>query len=510
MCPREGTTAPGCRDYRLGSRTLAGLRVLNSQSESAHCVHAAYNATMDSAVKVGALVVLMAGMVIGVFALLQRSVFAQPMDEYIVEFEDAGGLSRGARVLFAGVTVGQVSDVQLVGTQAEVTIRIQADTPIPVGSVVKLPSSLISLGDRQVEIVPGTSTALLEPGSRIRGELVGALENFLPDSEATLRELNNTLVAVQDLLGDEALRGGVVNLMETSAQTAEQFGNLAGRIDGLIVRNAGGVEQLLAVTEQSLRNVNAITEEVRDLVASGQFQDQTSELLATLNEAVFTGTALIEDLRAIANDPELRAQFDRSLNNVEQLLERGNLIAMNTERITANGVLASEEAVVLMQKVNALADDVGGLIEDVRGTVTGIATRVPALTSNIGLEASLTRETDPNRNRVDVVASVPFGSDRLRLGLYDAFESNRLIAQFQRNVQTNLGLRYGVYASQPGVGVDYRVAPRVDLRADLFGLNEPQFDLRATYQFGSGTFGSFAIERVFDRNAPAIGFGIQR
>jgi ABC-type transporter Mla subunit MlaD len=57
-----------------------------------------------------------------------------------VQFEDARNLSRGASVLMAGVQVGYVRAVNLVGTppRAELTLSIQESVKIPRGSTFRI------------------------------------------------------------------------------------------------------------------------------------------------------------------------------------------------------------------------------------------------------------------------------------------------------------------------------------------------------------------------------------
>jgi hypothetical protein len=106
--------------------------------------------------------------------------------------------------------------------------------------------------------------------------------------------------------------------------------------------------------------------------------------------------------------------------------------------------------------------------------------------------------------------TVPFGEERATIGLYDAAESNKLNLQLGRDLTSLLSLRYGVYASKPGIGVDYVLSPRVSLRGDLFGLNDPQMDFRVAYGFGQGFNAWAGIERVFQRPMVAFGVGVKK
>jgi len=471
-----------------------------------------YNEAMQSASKVGGLVILFAVLLIGAYAALQKSLFSRPTDTYFAKFQDAGGLTTGAPVFLSGVQVGSVSKIALVRPgEALIEMSIQRGQSIPEGSQAVLPSSFIAIGDKQLLIIPPAETAnLLPPGATIPGVLQKPLDDILPNTEETVAELNKTLVAVQKLLEDQQLTGGVKSLMATSEQTVEKFGSLAGRIDGFIANNQSHVAGMIRTTQASLMNLQAVSEEVKKLVASGELQGKTTELLDNLNAAVVQGRQLVTDLQATVNDPEIKASVKGTLKNFETMSESGTRIAVDAEALAKNGVVISDETVALMKKANKLAADVESLIESFKKTVEKIEGQGKSLMPRIEAEAIVTRETSPGRTRADVNIDFNVGQDRFMVGLYDAFESNKINAQLYRALGPGLDLRYGVYASKPGLGVDYAVAPNLKLRGDLFGLNDPQLDFRMRYDFGKGINGWLGLERVFEKNAPSFGIGIRK
>ncbi|MCH7944498.1 MAG: MCE family protein [Armatimonadetes bacterium] len=469
---------------------------------------------MQAAWKVGLLVIVFVGLVVATYAILERSVFAKPTTEYYVEFADAGGLTTGATVLLAGVRIGSVTSVELVaGRKARVTIAVENQHRIPVGSTAVLPTSFISIGDRRLEIVPPQEAGLvayLEPGDTFPGYLKSPLESLLPDSESTVKELNATLSAFRELLEDEEMKAGVNRLVAASEQTIESFGDLAVRMDGLIADNADSFASLLATTGRSLENLEAVSVEVRRLVDSGELEDRTIALLDNLNEAVIMGQELMAELNAFATDPEMKKAITETLENVRSMSESGIRIAASAEVMAENGVVVSDEAVKLARKANELADEVKELLDTFRDTLEKFRVGGAAFATGAELTADVIRETDPGRFRSDVNVTVPLGDQRLTLGLYDAFERNKINLQLGRDYNSRLALRYGVYAGKAALGVDYALAPRLGLRGDLFGLNEPQLDLRFRYQFSDGVNGWFGVERIFQRPMPTAGVGIKK
>src|SRR5690606_4799149 len=113
---------------------------------------------MASAWKVGVFVIIFAGLMLGVYAVLQKSLFAVEQDSYVVVFDDAGGLTTGSAVLYAGVKIGEVGAVELTeDSKAKVILSIDADRKIPLGTTAVLPGSFISIGDRQLLLKPPAS-----------------------------------------------------------------------------------------------------------------------------------------------------------------------------------------------------------------------------------------------------------------------------------------------------------------------------------------------------------------
>jgi phospholipid/cholesterol/gamma-HCH transport system substrate-binding protein len=468
---------------------------------------------MQAAWKVGLLVVVFAALFVGVFGFLERALFAPQTRQYFAVFPDAGGLTSGSRVLLAGVQVGEVARVELSGpNEARAVLAIGERVRLPVGTRAVIPSSFIGIGDRQVELIaPAEAREFIAANGVIPGSLRSPIEGILPDSEKTLSELNATLTAMRELLEDQELREGVAGLMASATGTAREFGALAENLDALVRRSQGDLRQALEEGAAAMGELAAISERVAQYVASGKLEGQVDGLVARLDEMLAGGQKLVGEMNALVADPEMRRNLDQIFANTKAMTESGLRIAADTETIARNGVALSERAIEIAGKASALADDAKAMMDRFQGVVD----RIPGLARDdnglgpVEARVDIFRESQPNRWRTDFDAIIPIGRERLHFGLFDAFESNKINAQLGRT-HGPVYLRYGVYASQPGIGVDYRLAPSWGLRADLFGLNEPRFDLRARVEFGGGVSGWVGVDRIFERNAPSIGVGIRR
>lgn len=466
---------------------------------------------MAGASKVGLLVVVFAALLVGAYAFLNRSVFAPETTTYYADLPDAGGVASGARVLMAGVPVGQVSGVALKGPrEARLTLTVQSGLSIPQGTVVVLPSSLLSFGDRQVELVPpstpdGSMPPALPAKAVLAGSLRSPLASLAPESESTLKELNLTLAAARKLLEDPALKGQTTSLLKTSEETVKQFGRLAKRLDETLATNDRTLQAALMDGRRILANVEVTSQAVANYARSGKLEGQVDGLVARLNTSLDAGNALVSDLRGFVNDPELRGGLETIVDNTKTITADGTQITKKVDQMATNGVQLTETANEIATKASALADDARGLMQKFdraidRFTLPGS----DGAFSNLGVEARQFYETRPDRWRTDVLAHVPFRKGTVQLGLYDAFESNKLILQYESPFRLG-AYRYGVYASKPGFGVDFRLAPGVRLTSNVYGINDMAFDAFGRVSFGRGIEGWFGVQRIFQSNAPALG-----
>jgi phospholipid/cholesterol/gamma-HCH transport system substrate-binding protein len=195
------------------------------------------------------------------------------------------------------------------------------------------------------------------------------------------------------------------------------------------------------------------------------------------------------------------------MGNIKSITESGSRVAENTDEITKNGIAISKNVETLTIKANELAEQAKIVLEKLQGFFD----RVPSggAIKGIQTEMSLLRDTDTELWRTDLTASIPVSDGKLHLGLFDAFENNRFIIQYGKSFG-KADVRYGIYASKPSVGVDWRIAPRLSLRGDLYDLNDPTFDLRARYEFGGGLLGWFGVSDLWDRNSWILGVGIKK
>lgn len=473
---------------------------------------------MQSAWKVGLFLVLFTVLGLGAYKILGKSMFAPETTDYEADFDDAGGLSAGSKVVMAGVTIGQVTEVKLAGPRsAIVSLTVNKGIEIPTGSVAVLETALIGIGDRQVEIAPPKQLAgtFLKAGDRFKGIKRSALQSILPESDQMLGEISDTLKAVKAVLNDRELKGQVSgaigetkHLIAKTNKMIDSFTALATRVDGVLAQNQATVKTILNDGLKVVKNIEKTSAQIAKLADAGKLEGKLDVLLANMNKTIENGNALVSDMSKFVTDPKLRQSLEDVLANAKTMSESGTKIAANAEEMTKNGITLSEKAVEIADKASKLADEAHELLSSFKKTID----KLPGApkTNQIQARMDVTRETNPNYWRTDLSVSAPIGKQNVHLGLWDAFETNRLNLQLGTPFGDGSEYRYGMYAGRPGVGVDYRIAPGVFLRGDLFGFNNPRLDLRARFDFGKDWTGWLGVDRVFEKNSPSIGIGIRR
>jgi phospholipid/cholesterol/gamma-HCH transport system substrate-binding protein len=371
-----------------------------------------------------------------------------------------------------------------------------------------------------VLLVPGAGSQPLPALSSIAGKKKGGLDGLLPGSNDTVKELTGTLTALRKLLEDQNLTGGVKELLTSTTNTMNTFGETANSVNGLIVRNSTKFDLALASAVKSMQNVQGVTKELYALTKSGKLQGDMTAITANLRKSSEKADALMAEFTALVSDPKLKKDLQTTTGNIAEMSASGVKMAKNGEKIaedaaamTEDGKVISKEIVELTKKFNEIAVKINDIADDVKSTVKKVGGTIGAVAGgpklgNIETTFDVLHESKPSHLRTDFSAVFPqTGGDYFQIGLFDAFESNKLIAQIGRKIDEQLSIRYGIFASKPGIGVDYSVGNRLSLRGDVFSLNDPRTDLRLKYDFGKGFVGWLGVNQAFKKNVPVFGFG---
>ncbi len=229
---------------------------------------------------------------------------------YTAEFAQAASLAPGNAITIAGIEVGRVSSMKLVGDHVEAGLTVKKNIPLgkDTTAVIKV---MTILGSRYLELVPDG------PGS-LPGKRIGLDHTVVPyDLQALLADATTTFEQVD------------------SDQFAESLGVLGKQLDGLpavvpqAMANLHTLSQITADRRDQLGTLLASTQRVANTLHAQQAnlgnlvdqgQDLIGELVARQNtfHAMLAGlTSLVSNLnQTVVNN---RPMLDDMLANLREL-----------------------------------------------------------------------------------------------------------------------------------------------------------------------------------------------
>ena len=426
--------------------------------------------------------------------------------EKLARFHDAGGTPAGTRILMAGVNIGTVSSVKLMSaTEAKMALAISPTVSIPNGSQAQLPSSLTGIGESVVLIVPPANPqGTLAPGGELIGVKQGALDNILPNGKDAVEELTKTMAAFRKVLEDKSMMKHIDQLLVSSNKTMGEFGKTAGTMNNLMANNQGTLVKTLNDASAMMANMKGMTNELLAMTKGGKMQNDMKATLDNIRVASEKGNKLISELTKIVSDPEMQAAIKGSTANMQKITDSGVRIAENVDKMAKDGPEVTKKLNELLTNANSLVAKFSDMAEDVKGVIKVVNTTLGGKPSGPKFETHLDvmQESKPSFTRSDFTLVFPEADgNSIQFGLYNAFEGNKLIAQVGKKISPQMQLRYGIFASKPSFGVDYSFGPKTSLRADVFSLNNPTFDVRLRYGLGKDISGYFGMDRIFRDNA---------
>ena len=234
-------------------------------------------------------------------------------DLYKTRFRYVGGVEPGSEVRFAGILVGQVKKVQLVGKEypgAEIILEVQTGTPVRHNSKAFLTTVGI-MGSFYVEITPGTPESdLLEPGSIIKSEQVTSYAQMADEASRMINQITELSDRLSSMFTDE-------NRDHLTA-TLRSARNIAEITEKDLKATLSAVHHLSDRTEAVIDNLDHIL--IRNDSALTESVGQLNHLLTQSSGTVEHVNKLLDDLdySITANETE-----------IEQIIENMNSMTRN-------------------------------------------------------------------------------------------------------------------------------------------------------------------------------------
>jgi len=137
-----------------------------------------------------------------------------------MQFDDVAGLKEKADVRVAGVLVGRVARIRLVGGRAVVDVELEKDVDLHQGASADI-ATLGMLGENYIELIPGSPSAPKLPDGTIlkgrEGVSLDSVSRLARDIEVDLRDVTGNLTkSLGGQRGQERIEAVVDNMVKLS------------------------------------------------------------------------------------------------------------------------------------------------------------------------------------------------------------------------------------------------------------------------------------------------------
>jgi phospholipid/cholesterol/gamma-HCH transport system substrate-binding protein len=215
------------------------------------------NKIFSTELKVGVLV--LAGILILFymsFRIGKYGFFQDQGYELAVTFSNANGLDVKTPVQIAGVAVGRIKEIVLESYKAKATLTIKKGVNIPVDSKVAVKSQGV-LGDRFVEIIPGTGKTFLAQGGVIEDVIQAPnFDEIFTNVSTAAKNFGDTMSEFKGLVGEKE--------RENIKKSIENIQIVSGEFKDVVKGNKENFSRIVNNADETLTGLKAIVKTVED------------------------------------------------------------------------------------------------------------------------------------------------------------------------------------------------------------------------------------------------------
>ena len=262
----------------------------------------------------------------GIRFLSGIDIFSRNVD-YYAAYDQVSGMQEASPVVMRGVKIGTVTEIIFDSTDSEqvllrLTVKKQFD--IPKDSEARMASSGI-MGGKMVEIVPGSSSEMLEKGDTMRStqvpDMMEAIDPIMQQVTVLADELTVTL---------KALHGVVESNASNIEGMTSHMNSITGNIDQLLTSEKEGLKRAVkgisefsttlgnnaARLDSLMANMNSFSTKLAETQVVENLDKTLAELSTVLTE-IREGDGTVGKL---LSDEELYARLTQASENLSLLL----------------------------------------------------------------------------------------------------------------------------------------------------------------------------------------------
>jgi len=406
-------------------------------------------------------------------------------------FSDASGLAVKSRIQVAGIPVGEVTAIELVGHRAKVTMRIDRQVDLRTDATIAKRSESL-LGDYQLELNPGTPEGQPMPeNGQLRVLDEAGMQQLMRSLNGIAEDVQAVTGSLREVLGNQEGADSMRTIVENVERLTTHLDQTIRVSQDQLARILANVEQVTADVRRVTEGQNSQLQRVVDDIEA--ITGDTRAMLSAFRQSVegMEGKDLEE---SVASVKETLERLERTVGHVEEISRKIN------EGEGTVGALVSDAH--MAQRLTETVDGIADFADRITRTQLEVGIRSEYLFALGGARNTFGARLIPATDRYYLLEIVDDGLGMTETQLVRRIPpgSNEAAAQLQTVTREQLKFnvqfakrygfatfRLGVKESTGGGGLDLhflndRLAVNVD--AFNFSVQTLQYPrLRAGLQF---------------------------
>jgi phospholipid/cholesterol/gamma-HCH transport system substrate-binding protein len=323
-----------------------------------------------SELKIGIVAVVAIAMaVMFVIAVGGQGGFSWQQYELVTKFPDVKGLKSGAVVRVAGVEVGKVDEVKLIGSEVEVRLKVNEENKSRITDQSRASiGSLSLLGEPVIDVSPSTQGRPLQngdflPAGRAPGQLADVAEGAtqaLGQVTGIMQEIRSGKGTVGKLFTDDQIYREVNGLINSAGVVAGELARGKGTI-GMMIRDPEAYRRLnsaLGYLQESLKRIDAGEGNLGRLLKEEALAKSLTSASANFDQVSARLNRNDNTMGRLLTERELYDKFNSMTGRIDALTE-----ALQKGEGSAGQFLKDKE---LYDHMNSAANELRQLIGDIR------------------------------------------------------------------------------------------------------------------------------------------------
>lgn len=391
-------------------------------------------------------------------------------------FKQVVGLQPQSDVRLSGVLVGKVTKIVNEGTGVTVTMEVNPDAKIPKQSKVSIASSGV-MGEKFINFQPKVDNGeYLQNGDYLYGTDEAGLDQMFDGLSKVMQQVDTLLLDVHAIIGDDTFKKSVVEMSNNMSEASAHVNNLTSELEKIAVNN------------ESLFN---------------NMVEQMNSAVAGMNNAMANVEHMTANIDKFAGDPQTVAELRTTLDNIAKTSSSVASMADNMNKFAGDPQVA-EDLKATVSNARSITERADRILGKVEGTADKVS-KIDVTPSVDILYSGKAHDWNANFN-LDVTS----GDNFLILGAEDIGDNTRLNLQGGRRFGKDFGLRGGIIAGKPGIGLDAYVGSKWRFSAEAYDLNHGKLRLKSQYKIADSTYILGEWHNVNRRDDRAVYFGLRQ